>query len=132
MSIAARRALARALVERRRVRRFTFGGVAEVSSAVGNVHIVAPVTNLGLFGCFVPTHSFLPEEEQVTLKIHYEGAEFHAVGHVAYALDGKGIGISFAAASRKDAAVLNAWLERSEGSESSYESQLEREHSAIL
>jgi hypothetical protein len=97
-------------IDRRRTPRRAFGGVVELSAAGPGVYIVAKTTEISRFGCFVSTSQSLPLGTKVSLKINLEDTEFSASGEVAYVLPGKGLGISFAAATHNDEVRLEEWL----------------------
>lgn len=96
--------------KRRRLPRYAFGGVAEISSIHSNDHIIASTTELSRFGCFVRTGASLPTGMQVNLKISHDGREFTAHGKVVYVLAERGLGITFEVIEPKDEALLETWL----------------------
>jgi hypothetical protein len=102
----------RAIHERRRVPRLSFGGVVEISTGRSNPYIIAPIGNLSRFGCFVRTTESVRVGTNVSLKITYEGKEFNTPAVVIYLLAEKGLGIRFAATKPKDEALLDAWLKK--------------------
>jgi len=98
--------------DRRRVPRYAFGGVAEISPLHSDEYIIASTTELSRLGCFVRTCACLPAGTQVSLKITHDGCEFTAHGKVAYVLAKRGVGIEFAVIEPKDDALLETWLKR--------------------
>jgi hypothetical protein len=96
--------------ERRRIPRYTFGGVVELTADAPRSYVIAKTTELSRLGCFVLTGEPLPVGTQISLKISYNGDEFNASGNVLYAVAGKGVGIRFASLARKDQILLEEWL----------------------
>lgn len=86
------------------------GGVVEIAAGHANKYIIALVGELSRFGCFVRTCESMPVGTKVSLKITDNGSEFSTPGEVAYILSEKGMGITFTLATRKDEALLEAWL----------------------
>jgi hypothetical protein len=97
---------------RRRVPRYAFGGVAEISPLHSREYIIASTTELSRLGCFLRTSASVPAGTQVTLKITHDEREFAARGKVAYVLAKRGMGITFELIEPKDEALLEAWLKQ--------------------
>ena len=99
-------------MERRRAPRRPFGGVAEISSALPDAHIVGLATELGRFGCFVRTQKVVPAGTKVSVKISHRGDECVTPGEVVHVSAQKGMGIKFEPATPRDEALLEDWLSR--------------------
>ncbi len=97
-------------LEQRRVPRRSFGGVAEISTAYPDAHIIGLVSELSRFGCFVRTQMSVAIGTKITLKITHHGNECVTRGEVVHALAAKGIGIKFEPATARDGALLDDWL----------------------
>lgn len=97
-------------LERRRVPRRSFGGVAEISIDDRDAPIIGLVSELSRFGCFVRTHLSATVGTKVSLKITHHGHECAAGGEVVHLLSQKGIGIKFEPATPRDEALLEDWL----------------------
>ena len=98
------------MFERRRVPRFAFGGVAEITALHPNTYILVSTADLSRFGCFVTTLATLPIGTKVGLKITYDDRAFNACGEVAYVLSENGMGIKFTTTAPNDVELLEAWL----------------------
>ena len=98
--------------ERRRAARRPFGGVAEISGALPDDHIVGLATEFSRFGCFVRTHKSIPVGTKVSLTITHHGDECVTPGEVVHVLAQKGMGIKFEPATPRDEALLEDWLSR--------------------
>lgn len=101
-------------LNRRRVPRIVFAGVAELSVAEPPKHVIAAATNLGLFGCFIKTMASFPVGCKVNVRVTYEGDEITAGAEVVYVLPEKGIGIAFGAISPNGQTILEHWLSEPE------------------
>ena len=97
-------------IERRRATRHLFGGAAEVINVESQKQLTSLTRDLSLYGCFVTSKAPFPKGTGVRLKITNSKANFSAVGHVAYNLPDKGMGIAFVQLEPKDQAVLEEWL----------------------
>jgi hypothetical protein len=95
--------------ERRRVSRYVFGGVAEVTDEQGR-HVVSRTTELGRFGCFVKTMLPFSVGAAVNLQITQDETRLSALGKVVYVLTDKGIGVAFGDISLSDESILRNWL----------------------
>jgi hypothetical protein len=96
-------------LERRRARRYLFGGVAEVTASRSGESLTASTREISRYGCFVETKTALHSGETVSLRIVYDGREFVVPGEVAYVLP-HGMGVAFGAIPAGDQAVLENWL----------------------
>jgi hypothetical protein len=96
--------------ERRRVPRYAFGGVAEITTVQPKTYIVVSTSELSRFGCLVTTQATMPVGTKVALRITYEGRVFNAAGEVAYILPENGMGIKFTTTAPNEVALLEEWL----------------------
>ena len=73
-------------------------------------HLAAHIENLNLLGCFVETVTPFPKGTKVRLQISHAGANFTAIGKVAYSRTKAGMGITFITIEPKNQEVLDLWL----------------------
>jgi hypothetical protein len=73
-------------------------------------HLAAHIENLNLLGCFVETVTPFQKGTKVRLQISHAGANFVAIGNVAYSRPKSGMGITFITIDRKSQEVLDLWL----------------------
>jgi ABC-type Na+ transport system ATPase subunit NatA len=73
-------------------------------------HIAAHIKNLNLLGCFVETVIPFSEGTKVRLKISHAGANFSAIGKVAYSQPNSGMGIAFITIEPRSQEILDLWL----------------------
>jgi PilZ domain len=73
-------------------------------------HLAAHIENLNLLGCFVETVTAFPKGTKVAVKISHDGANFTAIGKVAYSLPKSGMGITFITIEPKSQELLDQWL----------------------
>jgi hypothetical protein len=73
-------------------------------------HLAAHIKNLNLLGCFVETAAPFPKDAKVMVKIAHDGANFVAIGKVAYSRPNSGMGIAFITIEPKNQEVLDRWL----------------------
>jgi len=95
--------------DRRRVPRFPFGGVAEVSCDESSKHIVGSATKLSALGCFIKTPDALDKGLHVRLHITHGRDEFKVTGDVLY-VQQQGMAVIFGPISPQDKTILNGWL----------------------
>jgi hypothetical protein len=98
------------MFERRRVPRFAFGGVAEITAVHPHTYILVSTADLSRLGCSVTTRATMPIGTKVSLRITYDGRAFNASGEVAYVLSENRMGIKFTTTAPNDVALLEAWL----------------------
>lgn len=96
--------------ERRRTPRFPFVAAAEVVDTAGGVRIVARVSELSLYGCYIDMTNPLPQGASVLVKIDSGGRHLEASGKVVYSVPHLGIGVSFHEVSIQSLIVLKEWL----------------------
>jgi Tfp pilus assembly protein PilZ len=73
--------------------------------------VVAQITQLGGFGCFVQTRKPYRKGTRVHVEITESGASFVASGVVAY-VTGDGMGVVFSMVESESSEVLATWLSR--------------------
>ena len=98
------------MCERRRVPRFVFGGVAEITAVQPNSYIIVRTAELSRFGCFVTTPKTMIIGTKDDLKITHDGRAFKASGEVVSVQSENGMGIKFTTTAPNDAALLQVWL----------------------
>jgi hypothetical protein len=96
--------------EYRRVR-IPFKATCAVTETDSSRMVVAQITQLGRFGCFVQTRKPYRKGTRVHVEIIESGATFVASGVVAY-VTGDGMGIVFSMVESESSEVLTTWLSR--------------------
>lgn len=96
--------------ERSRARRFPLQAYVEVADVRAGTLIQERTTDLSLFGCQVKTATPFTPATKVSVKISHAGESFRALGRVAYARPGVGMGIVFTTIQSSDQMVLDEWL----------------------
>lgn len=96
--------------ERRRTPRFPFVASAEVIETAGRFSIVARVSELSLYGCYIDMSNPLPEGTSIVVRITSGGRHLEASGKVVYSASNLGIGVSFHDISVQSLIVLKEWL----------------------
>jgi len=97
--------------EHRRVARIPFKATCAVTETDSSRMVVAQITQLGRFGCFVQTRKPYRKGTRVHVEIIESGATFVASGVVAY-VTGDGMGIVFSMVESESSEVLTTWLSR--------------------
>jgi hypothetical protein len=96
--------------EDRRVR-IPFKATCAVTETDSSRMVVAQITQLGGFGCFVQTRKSYRKGTRVHVEITESGATFVASGVVAY-VTRDGMGIVFSMVESESSEVLTTWLSR--------------------
>jgi Tfp pilus assembly protein PilZ len=96
--------------EYRRVR-IPFKATCAVTETDSSRMVVAQITQLGGFGCFVQTRKPYRKGTRVHVEITESGASFVASGVVAY-VTGDGMGVVFSMVESESSEVLATWLSR--------------------
>jgi len=96
--------------ERRRTPRFPFVASAEVIDTANRASIVARVSELSLYGCYIDMSNPLPEGTAILVRITSGGRHLEAAGKVVYSAPQLGIGVSFHDISVQSLIVLKEWL----------------------
>lgn len=96
--------------EGNRARRFPLQAHVEVADVQAATQIQERTTDLSLFGCQVKTVTPFTPATKVSVKISHAGESFRALGRVAYARPGVGMGIVFTTIQSSDRMVLEEWL----------------------
>jgi len=94
----------------RRVR-IPFKATCAVTVTDSSRMVVAQITQLGRFGCFVQTRKPYRKGTRVHVEITESGATFVASGVVAY-VTGDGMGVVFSMVESESSEVLATWLSR--------------------
>jgi len=97
-----------------RARRLSFVASVEVTELDSEKPLSAHTKNLSLLGCFVETPTPLLEGTKVRLRISHRGANFVAIGRVAFSRPNSGMGIAFLTIEPKSQVVLDLWLDSGE------------------
>lgn len=96
--------------ERPRALRYRFAASIELTDVQSETLLREQTSDLSLFGCHVDTQQLLPTGTTVRIRIVRAGANFVALGKVAYALAGVGMGIVFTEIEPNNQLVLEKWL----------------------
>jgi len=99
-------------LERPRARRYPFVASIELTDLQSETRIRGQISDLSLFGCHVETENILPIGTMLMLRIIHAGANFIALGKVAYALQRVGMGIAFTEIEPSNQLVLEKWIEQ--------------------
>src|SRR6266849_8006927 len=97
---------------RPRARRYPLVASIELTDLQSETRIRGQISDLSLFGCHVETENLLPTGTTLMLRIIYAGANFIALGKVAYALYRVGMGIAFTEIEPSNQLVLEKWIEQ--------------------
>jgi PilZ domain-containing protein len=99
-------------LERPRARRYPFVASIELTDLQSETRIRGQFSDLSLFGCRVETENLLPTGTTLMLRIIHAGANFIALGKVAYALHRMGMGIGFTEIEPSNQLVFEKWIEQ--------------------
>jgi hypothetical protein len=100
--------------DRRRGARYAFGGVGQLTDVASGAKLIASVSALNPFGCFVKTRTPFPCGTELSIRVFHDGKEFVASLAVVCNVSSTGMGISFGSLSSNDHAVLQMWLSNSD------------------
>ena len=93
-----------------RAPRHSFVAGIHLTDLQSEQHLAAHIENLNLLGCFVETVTPFPKGTKVKMQIPHAGANFIAIGKVAYSRTNAGMGIAFVTIEPKSQDVLDLWL----------------------
>jgi hypothetical protein len=96
--------------ERPRARRYPFAASIEMTDVESEIQIVEQTSDLSLFGCGVATQKPLPAGTRILIRIQHGGANFAALGKVAYAGHGTRMGVVFTKIEPHQQLVLEKWV----------------------
>jgi len=94
----------------RRTPRYSFVVDVEVADLQSEIQIRERTTTLSLFGCGINTSKGFPPGTRVRIKLSHRGAEMSALGRVAYARPGVGMGVVFTTVEPEEGRVLEQWI----------------------
>jgi len=94
----------------RRTPRYSFVVDVEVADLQSEIQIRERTTTLSLFGCGINTSKPFPPGTRVRVKLSHRGAEMLALGRVAYARPGVGMGVVFTTVEPEEGRVLAEWI----------------------
>lgn len=97
--------------EHPRARRYLFVVGIELTDLQSEAQIRERTSDLSLFGCHVDTRKLFPVGTRIRIRIAHRGANFAALGTVAYAGPNAGMGVAFTKIEQKDQLVLEKWLD---------------------
>lgn len=93
-----------------RARRYFFVAPIELTDLQSEIQVKEHTSNLSLFGCSVDTQKPLPKGTKVKIRIVHRGANFTALGQVAYVRPGGGMGVAFTQIEPKEQVALEKWI----------------------
>lgn len=106
--------------ERRLAPRFPIILAAEVTELPSNTRLVARTSDVSRVGCYIDTLNPSPVGTPVHVRLTQEGITFECDARVVYISPGLGMGVAFDKASaEKQAGVLDSWLNKAAGDETS-------------
>jgi hypothetical protein len=99
-------------VQRRAHQRISVSVAVEIVDATTGARITGRVTDLGGGGCYADTMNTFPKGTSVEVFLHWQERTLHLRALVAYAVNGKGIGmgLSFTGNSAEAGATLLDWM----------------------
>lgn len=89
-----------------------FVATVEITDVQSEQRITGQTRDLNLFGCFVELATPFPEGAKLRIRITWGGATVAALGQVAYARPGSGIGIRFVEIEPSCLPILDKWVGR--------------------
>lgn len=101
--------------ERPRARRYPLVAYIEIGDVDSEAKIRTQTTDLSLFGCHVKTRNLLPKGTIVRITIIHAGTAFTALGKVAFAGQGVGMGVVFTRIEPRHQSVLETWISQLRG-----------------
>jgi len=93
-----------------RARRYSFVAHIVLTDLQSEIQLKEQTSNLSLFGCSVDTHKPLPIGTKVKIRIVHRGANFTALGRVAYARAGARMGVVFTQIEPNEQLALEKWI----------------------
>jgi hypothetical protein len=93
-----------------RARRYSFVTKIELTDVRSETHIEDRTSDLSLFGCYVETQRPFPQGTKLKIRIAHRGANFEALGKVAYVRPNAGMGIVFTRIDPDDQLILEKWI----------------------
>jgi len=97
--------------EQHRARRYPFQAYVELTDLRSEIQTRVRTSNISLFGCYVETASPLAAGAKVSVSVAHAAENFRALGRVAYAKLGAGMGIVFTTIQPSDQLVLEEWID---------------------
>jgi hypothetical protein len=97
--------------EHHRARRYPFQSYVELTDLQSDTQTRVRTSNLSLFGCHVESPNPLEPGTKVSVSIAHAAENFRALGRVAYAQPGAGMGIVFTTIQPSDQLVLEEWID---------------------
>lgn len=94
----------------RLVQRYPFRGQIVVTDLRSESQLTGQTKEIGLFSCSTDAFKDFPRGTEVRIELIYQGAKMLALGKVAYARPGLGIGIRFTSVEMKDERILDGWI----------------------
>ena len=93
-----------------RARRYSFVTKIELTYVRLETHTEDRTRDLSLFGCYVETQKPFVQGTKLKIMIAHRGANFEALGKVAYVRPNAGIGIVFTRIDPDDQLFLEKWI----------------------
>src|ERR1700685_2621950 len=104
--------------ERRVHPRYSLSAEAEIVESKSRTKMSARVSDLSRVGCYVEMMSPFPLGAQVKMRIMKNKTPFLAQASVAYAAEGMGMGVKFAALEPAQVLMLEKWIRELSGTSS--------------
>lgn len=104
-----------------RAPRYGLSAKIELTDLKSERQIAAQTQDIGVYGCAAKTAEQFPKGTRVRLRISYSGANFAAVGKVAYSRSNLAMGIVFLEIDPSSQKILDDWITNlSKGSRPTY------------
>lgn len=97
-------------VEHPRARRYSFVTKIELTDVRLETRTEDRTSDLSLFGCYVETQNPFAQGTKLKIRIAHRGANFEAMGRVAYVRPSAGMGIVFTRIDQDDQLILEKWI----------------------
>jgi hypothetical protein len=96
--------------QQHRARRYPFVAAVEITDLESGFQLKEQTRDLSLFGCHASARKPLLSGTKVRIRIIHKGANFAALGRVAYFRLGDGMGIAFTQIEQHEQLVLENWI----------------------
>ena len=96
--------------ERHRAQRYSFNATVELTDVTSGDQVNERTGDISVFGCHVKTVKPWPVGTKVRIRIVHGGANFAALGTVAYVQTSGGMGLAFAKIEPNQQIILDKWI----------------------
>jgi PilZ domain-containing protein len=97
--------------DRRRTPRYPFVASAEVLERTSGTRMLARLTDISLYGCYLDMSNPLPSGSHVFVKIFRDTDFFEAEASVVYSQPNLGVGLAFREVKPHFLPILKKWLQ---------------------